>query len=60
MVFDAQGRLRPAALAGVSSGPPRGRRCWKLAGTGTPIPLPRPLYRWSWTVRLDYSGRPRC
>jgi hypothetical protein len=56
MVFDAQGRLRPAALAGVSSGPPRDRRCWKLVGTGTPIPLPRPLYRWSWFVRLDYSG----
>lgn len=56
MVFDAQGRLRPAALAGVSSGPPRHRRCWKLAGTGSSIPLPRPLYRWSWFVRLDYSG----
>ncbi|MGH3068206.1 MAG: hypothetical protein ACRDND_03495 [Streptosporangiaceae bacterium] len=56
MVFDAQGRLRPAALAGVSSGPPRGRRCWKLASAGTTIALPRPLYRWSWTVRLDYSG----
>jgi hypothetical protein len=56
MVFDAQGRLRPAALAGVSSGPPRRRNCWKLTGAGTPIPLPRPLYRWSWTVRLDYSG----
>jgi hypothetical protein len=56
MIFDAQGRLRPAALAGVASGPPRGRRCWKLAAAGTPIPLARPLYRWSWTVRLDYSG----
>jgi hypothetical protein len=56
MVFDAQGRLRPAALAGVASGPPRGHRCWKLAAAGTAIPLSRPLYRWSWTVRLDYSG----
>ena len=56
MVFDAQGRLRPAAVAGLASGPPRGRRCWKLAAAGTPIPLPRPLYRWSWTVRLEYSG----
>jgi hypothetical protein len=56
MIFDAQGRLRPAALAGVSSGPPPGRRCWKLTGAGTSIPLPRPLYRWSWIVQLDYSG----
>ena len=86
MVFDAQGRLRPAVLAGVSSGPPpapspgpsRGRshgtshgrsqgtsrpgaaspgpRCWKLAATGTSIPLRTSLFRWSWTVRLDYSG----
>jgi hypothetical protein len=56
MIFDAQGRLRSAALAGVASGPPRGRNCWKLPAAGTTIPLPRPLYRWSWTVRLDYSG----
>jgi hypothetical protein len=86
MVFDAQGRLRPAVLAGVSSGPQpapspgpsRGRshgtshgrsqgtsrpgaaspgpRCWKLAATGTSIPLRTSLFRWSWTVRLDYSG----
>jgi hypothetical protein len=56
MIFDAQGQLRPAALAGVASGPPRGRRCWKLAGAGTPIPLPRSLFRWSWTLRLNYSG----
>ena len=56
MTFDAQGRLRPAALAGVTSGPPPSRRCWKLTGAGTPIPLPRPLFRWSWFVRLDYSG----
>lgn len=56
MIFDAQGRLRPAALAGVASGPPRGRRCWKLTGAGTPIPLPRSLFRWSWTLRLNYSG----
>jgi len=56
MIFDAQGRLRPAALAGVASGPPRGRRCWKLTGGGTPIPLPRSLFRWSWTLRLNYSG----
>jgi hypothetical protein len=56
MIFDAQGRLRPAALAGVASDPPRGRRCWKLTGAGTPIPLPRSLFRWSWTLRLNYSG----
>lgn len=54
MIFDAQGRLWPAVVAGVPSGPPPGRRCWNLTGTG--IPLTRPVFRWGWTVRLDYSG----
>ncbi len=53
MIFDPQGRLWPAAVAGVSSGPPP-QRCWDLAGSG--IPLPHPVFRWGWTVRLDYSG----
>ena len=54
MIFDSQGRLWPAAVAGLSSGPPPGRRCWDLAGPG--VPLPHPVFRWGWTVRLDYSG----
>jgi len=58
MIFSAQGQLRPAVLAGRSSGPPpAGRRCWPLsAGAVARIPLGGPLYRWSWTVGLDYSG----
>jgi hypothetical protein len=57
MIFDPQGRLRPAVLAGPSSVPrPHGQRCWSLTAAGASIPLPRPLFRWSWTVRLDYSG----
>ena len=53
-IFDAQGRLWPAAVAGLPSGPPPGQRCWSLTGTG--IPLPRPAFRWGWTIELDYAG----
>jgi hypothetical protein len=57
MIFDAQGRLRPAVMAGVSSGPPpSGQRCWNVTSAGTSVPLSGRLFRWPWTVRLDYSG----
>jgi hypothetical protein len=58
MIFSPQGQLRPAVLAGRSSGPPPGgRRCWPLsAGAAVSIPLGGPLYRWGWTVGLAYSG----
>lgn len=57
MIFDAQGQLSPAVVAGLSSGPPpHKRRCWSLTAAGTSVPLPRSLYRWGWTVRLGYSG----
>jgi len=57
MIFDSHGQLRPAAVAGVSSGPPpAGRRCWSVTSAGTRVPLPVSLFRWGWTVRLDYAG----
>ena len=57
MIFDAQGRLRPAVIAGPSSGPPpSGQHCWSVTSAGTGIPVHASLFRWPWTVRLDYSG----
>jgi hypothetical protein len=63
MVFDGRGRLRPAVLAGLSSGPAPARAaghpthgCWPLSPAGTTIPLPGNLYAWTWIVRLDHSG----
>jgi hypothetical protein len=57
MIFDADGRLRPAVIAGPSSGPPPdGQRCWSLTSDGTGIPVHASLFRWPWTVRLDYAG----
>lgn len=56
MTFDAQGRLVPAAVAGKSFGPPFGGRCWDLGKAAFSVSLRKPLFRWSWTVRLNYSG----
>jgi len=57
MIFDAEGRLRPAVIAGPSSGPPPdGQRCWGVTSAGTGIPVHASLFRWPWTVRLDYDG----
>lgn len=57
MIFNAQGQLRSAVVAGLSSGPPpRGRHCWSATPAGSTIPLPLSLYRWTWTIRIDHSG----
>jgi hypothetical protein len=57
MIFDATGRLRPAVVAGPSSGPPPyGLHCWSMTSDGTSIPVHTSLFRWPWTVRLDYDG----
>ena len=57
MIFDAKGRLRPAIVAGPSSGPPPdGQPCWNVTSAGTGIPVHASLFRWPWTVRLDYAG----
>lgn len=57
MIFDEQGRLRPAAVLGPSSGPPPGSRgCWAVTAAGVSIPLHGSLYRWPWTALVQYSG----
>jgi hypothetical protein len=61
MTFDAKGRLRPVAVTGLSSRPPRPRvkgapRCWNVTSAALGIPLDGTLYRWPWTARLAYSG----
>jgi hypothetical protein len=57
MIFDNKGRLRAARIAGPSSGPPpQGQHCWSVTTGGTSIPVHARLFRWSWTVRLDYAG----
>jgi hypothetical protein len=44
-------------IAGPSSGPPPyGQRCWSVTSEGTSIPVHASLFRWPWTVRLDYAG----
>ena len=55
MMFDDHGRLRPLAMVGLSSAPRR-TGCWKVTASGVHIPVRGSLYRWSWTVRLSYSG----
>src|SRR5215831_2523085 len=57
MIFDSKGRLRAARIAGPSSGPPpNGQHCWSVTTGGVGVPLHTRLFRWSWTVRLDYAG----
>lgn len=63
MMFNTEGQLRPAVVAGPLSGPPvkaPGKaarpRCWGVTSAGTSIPVRGSLYRWAWFVRLDYSG----
>ena len=57
MIFDDEGRLRAATIAGPSSGPPpQGQHCWRVTTGGASIPVPARLFRWSWTVRLGYAG----
>src|SRR5262249_59359667 len=46
-----------ARIAGPSSGPPpNGQHCWSVTIGGAGVPLHTRLFRWSWTVRLDYAG----
>jgi hypothetical protein len=57
MMFDSRGRLRPALDAGASSvRPARGETCWPARSTATRIPLSAPVFRYSWIIRLSYSG----
>jgi len=57
MIFDNKGQLWAAGIAGPSSGPPPpGQHCWSVTTGGAGVPLHARLFRWSWTVRLDYAG----
>jgi hypothetical protein len=57
VIFDAEGRLWPAAVAGVSGGAPPGKSgCWRAAPAPARIPLAHVLYQWSWTIQFSYRG----
>jgi hypothetical protein len=64
MIFDAQGQLWPATVAGqfswagprAKTGPFAGQNCWKVTAAGTSVPLLGPLYRYAWTIRVAYTG----
>jgi hypothetical protein len=57
MMFDSRGRLRPAldvGAAGVRSA--RSGTCWPVRSAATRIPLSAHVFRYTWIVRLSYSG----
>ena len=57
MIFDGEGRLWPAAVAGVSAVAPAGAgTCRRLGASPVRIPLQRELYRWPWLAEFGYSG----
>jgi hypothetical protein len=57
MIFNNLGQLLPVTVQGPASPPPPpGKSCWNVTSAGTGIPLKGSLFRWSWIVRLDYSG----
>ncbi len=57
MMFDSQGRLRPALAAGASSiRPARSHTCWPVRSAATRIPLSAHVFRDAWIIRLSYSG----
>jgi hypothetical protein len=57
MIFDGEGRLWPAIVAGASLPPARGKRgCWPVTSRPTHIGLLSALYSWGWTGQLSYSG----
>jgi len=56
MMFDSQGRLRPALDVGATSVRPAGTACWPARSAATVIPLSSRVVRYGWIVRLWYSG----
>lgn len=64
LIFDQQGRLWPVTVTGRYSWPgPRvktgrfaGQYCWPVTPAGTRVPLLGAVYRYTWTIRVAYSG----
>jgi hypothetical protein len=57
MMFDDLGRLLPLTVAGPSWAPPfTGSTCLQGTTASARITLDGSLYRWTWIVRLSYSG----
>ena len=57
MIFNDLGQLLPVTMQGpFSSPPPPGQGCWNVTAAASQIPLTGPLFRWTWTARVDYSG----
>jgi len=57
MIFNDLGQLLPVTMQGpFSSQPPQGQSCWNVTAAASQIPLTGPLFRWTWTARVDYSG----
>jgi hypothetical protein len=57
MMFDSRGRLRPAIDVGASSvRPAHSRTCWPVRPAATRIPLSAHVFRYTWIIRLSYSG----
>jgi hypothetical protein len=58
MMFDSRGRLRPTIDIGASSvRPAHSGTCWPvLSSATTRIPLSAHVFRYTWIIRLSYSG----
>jgi len=57
MIFNDLGQLLPVTMQGpFPSPPPQGQSCWNVTAAASQIPLTGPLFRWTWTARVDYSG----
>ena len=56
-MFDSRGRLRPALDVGASGvRSARSGTCWPVRSAATRIPLSAHVFRYTWIVRLSYSG----
>jgi hypothetical protein len=54
-VIDRDGRIRPAAVSGVSALPAPTAGCgWRVGQGTTTIPLQRATLPFTWTVRIGY------
>jgi hypothetical protein len=57
MIFDGEGRLWPAIVAGASIPPaPAGHACWHITSQPLHLGLLSTLYDWKWTAQVSHSG----